>query len=58
MMVLTIKVYDPIRVVRMDISDSFLALAPAQARWLRCMYKSKEREKIDEKRDIYQCNLK
>ncbi len=58
MMVLAIKICDPIRAHRMDISDSFLALAPAQTRWLRCIYKSKEREKINEKRDIYQCNLK
>ncbi len=58
MMMLAIKVCDPIRAHRVDISNSFLALAPAQTRWLRCIYKLKERENINEKRDFYQCNLK
>lgn len=58
MMVLAIRICDPIRSFRKDLLFSFLALAPAQTRWLRCRYKSKERETINEKRDIYKCNLK
>lgn len=58
MMVLAIKGCGPIRAFRMGLPFSFLALAPAQTRRLRCIYTLKEREEINEKRDIYQCNLK